>query len=77
MVGGVSTGALNAIGVAMYAKGDEVNMAQNLVNFWQTLESENVYKSWDLGIFQGLFEKGFYNNENFKKTINDFFTKEL
>ena len=66
VVGGVSTGALNALGIAMYNVGEEKEAADNLVSFWNNLDSKDVYGSWTLGLIQGVFEKGLYNNRPFK-----------
>jgi len=54
---------------AMFAKGDEVNMAKALVDFWNTLKADDVYKSWGLGILEGVFKKGLYNNDVFRNTL--------
>jgi len=34
VIGGLSTGAINAVGMGMYSKGQETEMAKNLTNFW-------------------------------------------
>ena len=76
VVGGVSTGALNALGIAMYAKGQEAEAADYLVNFWRNLDSSDVYENWSFGLIQGVVEKGFYNNEPFRGTLRDFYHTE-
>ena len=52
-------------------------MAANLASFWLNLDTKDVQESWTLGPVQGLFEKGFYNNKNFKGTVEKFFNQDL
>ena len=71
-------GALNAVGMSMYPKGQEKEMANNLTSFWNSLNSSDVYKAWGpLGIFSGLDKAGLYDNQAFENVIDKFFDKGL
>jgi hypothetical protein len=53
-------------------------MAKNLIDFWNNLDSQDVYKTWGpLGIFSGLTKPGLYNNAHFSEVIDNFFDKEI
>jgi len=34
----------------MYKKGQEKEAAKNLIDFWNNLDTKDVYKSWPLGV---------------------------
>ena len=71
VVTGISSGALNALGVAMFPKGQESEMAEYLYDFWMNMDSKKVYKGWPLGIIQGIFERGLYDNSVFAATLDE------
>ncbi len=63
VVSGVSAGAINAGGVAMYDPKDGKAMSEWLVSLWSSLTTATVYKDWPMGFVDGLFNKsGFYDN---------------
>ncbi|CAG9328638.1 unnamed protein product [Blepharisma stoltei] len=76
VVTGISTGALNAGGVAQFKQGNEKAMADFLVNTWLTLNgSASVYVEWDGGLLEGLlFQRGIYDNKPLVKTLNSRYT---
>ncbi|CAG9329564.1 unnamed protein product [Blepharisma stoltei] len=72
VVTGVSTGALNAGGVAQFKPGNEKAMADFLVNTWLTLNgSSSVYVEWEGGLLEGiLFQRGLYNTKPLVNTLH-------
>jgi len=73
-VSGVSGGALNAVLVSSFAKGDEVAAAARLEKFWVNASNSKLYKNWLGGITRGLFfEGGLYNSA----PMEDFLKKEF
>lgn len=75
VVSGISAGALNSLGVLQYPMGQEVAMANNLVNLWLSLNgSSSVFNQWAGGYLQGLlFERGLLNTDPLVETLrNDF-----
>ena len=43
---GVSAGSINGGAMAIFAPGDEVNMAQLLSETWQKLTTKDIFKMW-------------------------------
>jgi predicted acylesterase/phospholipase RssA len=63
VVSGVSAGALNAAGMAIFKKGDEVNMSHFLLDLWGNITTENIWTEWPEGLIHGLFnESGIFND---------------
>jgi predicted acylesterase/phospholipase RssA len=63
VVSGVSAGALNAGGIGIFAVGDELNMADWLVNLWETTETKDIWVEWTEGILWGMFnESGIFDD---------------
>ena len=56
VVSGVSAGALNSAGVAMFPPNKPIEMSEWLVGFWRKVSTDMIYQSWP-----GGFEEGFYN----------------
>lgn len=72
IVSGVSIGAINAGSVAIFAKGDELTMADSLVKEWENIRSADVYEDWAGGLVAGLlFQQGIYSNAPSYKYIHD------
>ena len=62
VVTGSGSSGITAALAALYPKGQEAAMAQNIVNFWQSLQPHDLWKNWLTGIIQGLLaEPGLYN----------------
>lgn len=62
-VSGVQGGALNAVLLSSFQKGDEVNAAKKMEEFWIDAANTALYKDWFGGIARGLFfEGGLYNS---------------
>ena len=73
-VSGISGGALNAVLLAKFAKGQEKEAADGMENFWRDAAATKLYKSWFGGITRGLFfEGGLYNSA----PLEDFLKKEF
>ena len=43
VVSGISVGALNAVHLSTYPKGEELQMAIDLMNIWLNLTQDNLY----------------------------------
>jgi predicted acylesterase/phospholipase RssA len=73
-VSGVSGGALNAVILSSFAKGDESSAVDKLRSFWTDAGNTDLYKDWFGGVLRGLFfEGGIYNS----KPLEDFIKKEF
>ena len=52
---GVSAGAINTGGLALFAPGDEDNMLKALSDEWASLKTDNLYRNWSpLGPVSGI-----------------------
>lgn len=72
VVSGMSMGAINAFIMGMHAPGDEENAVNEMLQFWQNLDSDKVYENWFFGYFEGFFTRsGLYNLEPFTQTVKD------
>lgn len=70
----MSAGSLNTVYIGTFAVGAEKEMADSLVNLWKNIKKSDVYKSWPLGITQGLLWKtGMFNSD----PLRGFITKVL
>ncbi len=49
VVSGVSAGALNSAGIAMWPSDQPKEMSEWLVGFWKTVTSDMVYQNWPNG----------------------------
>lgn len=73
-VSGVSGGALNAVLLASFEKGQEAAAADRMEKFWKDATQNTLYKNWFGGIARGLFfEGGLYNSA----PMEDFLKKEF
>ena len=73
-VSGVSGGALNAVLLSSFAKGDEKAAVTKMESFWTDATKSSLYKNWLGGIARGLFfEGGLYNSA----PMEDFLKKEF
>lgn len=74
MVSGISAGSINAAGVALFDKGDELAMSEWLSQKWQHLHSSMVYENWKAGKVDGLLTKtGIYNDHPLYKMMSSYF----
>ncbi len=63
VVSGVSAGALNAGGISIFAKGNELDMADWIVNLWDTIETKDIWVEWPEGLLWGMFnESGIFDD---------------
>lgn len=61
-VSGVSGGAVNAVILSNYTKGQEQDASARMEQFWVDATHTKLYKDWLGGITRGLFfEGGLYN----------------
>jgi predicted acylesterase/phospholipase RssA len=73
-VSGVSGGALNAVLLSSFAKGQEDAAADRMEQFWRDGANASLYKNWFGGIARGLFfEGGLYNSA----PLEDFIKREF
>jgi predicted acylesterase/phospholipase RssA len=76
VITGVSAGAMNGAGISLFAIGDEVAMADWIIEMWSSLKNSDIYKNWALGILEGLlFKSGIYNNDPLLNLITNLFEK--
>ena len=64
IISGVSVGALIGSFLAQYPKGQEDVAVDALANLFTNLTTDNVHKSWPLGIFSGVFNKQSFRNSS-------------
>lgn len=70
VVTGIGLGALNAVIVGEYAKGQESVAAGKLLSFWGNFTYSQVYSDWVGGLITGLlYESGLYDSAPLKKTL--------
>lgn len=73
-VSGVSGGAINAVMLSSFAKGDESSAVERMLQFWKNAANTDLYKNWFGGVVRGLFfEGGVYNSA----PLEDFLKKEF
>ena len=62
VISGVTIGAVNAAWMSQFPKGMEEPMMDELLDFWLTMKSSDIYKDWAGGVIQGLlFEPALYD----------------
>ena len=54
VITGVSAGAINTAGTAVFETGDEVNMTEFLSDAWANLTSQNIWVNWPEGPAKAL-----------------------
>lgn len=73
-VSGISGGAINAVMLAEFKKGEEASAADRMSQFWMDASINTLYKNWIGGVARGLFwEGGLYNSA----PMEDFLKKEF
>jgi predicted acylesterase/phospholipase RssA len=74
-VSGISDGALNAVILANYQKGQEKEAVDRMVKFWTDATHSTLYKDWVGGIARGLlYEGGLYNSDPLKAFLKQQFS---
>jgi len=69
-ISGISGGAVNAVILSSYAKGDEKAAGARMEKFWKDASHAWLYRSWIGGITRGLFfEGGLYYNKGLDNFI--------
>lgn len=75
---GVSVGALNTAGLAMFEKGDEGNMTAFLLDIWRNIQASDVYQDWPGGIIDGiLFQPSIYDTTPLLNFLTNKFTRTI
>jgi len=57
VITGVSAGAINTAGTAVFETGDELNMTEFLSDAWANLSSPDIWVNWPEGPVRALFSK--------------------
>lgn len=57
VVSGVSAGAINALGIALWDPSEGVQMSEWLVDLWTSLKTETIWVPWKEGYIRGIFEE--------------------
>ena len=74
-VSGVSGGAINAVLLSSFEKGQEGAAADRMEKFWTDATENTLYKNWLGGIARGLFfEGGLYNSAPLETFLKKEFT---
>jgi NTE family protein len=68
---GVSVGALNCSYLSMYPKERENEALNNLLNIWETISTDQVYKRWfPFGKLHGLWKDSIYDSKPLIKKVH-------
>lgn len=71
VITGISAGAINAFGLSLFAKGQEWEASDFMLDFWQDLTQGDVFKAWDTSYYDALFrQRGLVNNTHFYNYID-------
>lgn len=77
VVSGVSIGAINAVGLSLFKKGDEDAATKWMIEFWHNLSADVVYSNWSGWIIEGAFWKtGLYNNTRFVDFLKEYVERD-
>ena len=57
VVTGISVGSINAVHLASYAVGDELNASEAGADMWRNLKTDDVWKNWHYTPLYGLLFK--------------------
>jgi predicted acylesterase/phospholipase RssA len=69
---GVSAGAINTAGMAMFAVGKEKEMTDYLIGIMENLKTEKIYEFWDAPLTYGIYnESGFFNDTPLVEFLTD------
>lgn len=72
VISGISVGSINAAGLAISKKGDELNGTEYLKSLWMNLHSEDIYKWWDgFEPYEAIVEKtGIFDTSPLKSLLD-------
>ena len=56
VVAGVSIGSINASGLALFEKGDEMAAVEFIYDMWKKIDENNIYTERSMGMMSGLYE---------------------
>jgi predicted acylesterase/phospholipase RssA len=78
-VSGIQGGALNAVLLSSFPKGQEKEAAARMQTFWDDATKAQLYKDWLGGLTQGLlYEGGLYNSKPMQTFLkNEFSTTTI
>ena len=72
VVSGVSAGALNAAGIAMWRADQPKEMADWLLSYWRSITADQIYQSWPNGYTEGLTtESGVFDTTPLLNTLTE------
>jgi predicted acylesterase/phospholipase RssA len=77
VITGISAGTLNLAAIASFAKGDEVNMLQQLSDLWSHITQNNLYSQWaPAGMVTGIANRsGVLNTAPLEAYVKAFWDK--
>ena len=77
VVTGNGVGAINAMMLSQYPKGQESEAATSLLEFWNNFQYKQFYEDWYGWYITGLLdESGLYNSAPMNQTINKIYVKQ-
>jgi predicted acylesterase/phospholipase RssA len=66
VVTGVSVGSINSAGISLFGKGQELEMADFMIDLWAKLSNPDVYEAWSGSEFNPIYgitdKSGYMNN---------------
>jgi len=75
VITGVSIGAINTALLSQYPKGQEAQMAQQLINLWSTIESDDIYQEyWGGVVYAALFKPSLFDTSPGRTLLNQYVT---
>ena len=75
-ISGIGGGAINAVMLSNFEKGQEQAAFDRMLQFWKDASNTKLYKDWIGGVTRGLFfEGGIYNSAPLEDFLKSQFTK--
>jgi len=69
---GVSVGAINAIHIAQYKKGEERKCAEDMLKLWGSFNQKDIYKRWfPFGILHAAWQPALYNSAPLRQFLEE------
>lgn len=71
---GVSVGAINAAGIALFEKGKEKDAAKFIYKLWSDISIAHVMGNWFFGFPEGMMmQRGYFTNKPFEDFLTPLF----
>ena len=70
---GVSVGALNASLLATYLRGSERIAAEGLQHVWESIERDDLFVKWPLGLLQAPFKSSVFDSTPLRNLVRKYF----